>query len=92
MGAEMIYQYKARLQHDHGRVTIYTTATSEQQARKSIQNAERCPERAILSVQQLKPYRCNRHRFATLEEATEYEAHARAQTGIFYAIELVRAN
>jgi hypothetical protein len=83
----MIYQYKARLQHDHGRVTIYTTATSEEQARASICNAERCPPRAILSVQLVKPYRCNRHRFATAEKAIQYEARLRAKTGIFYAIE-----
>lgn len=88
----MIYQYKARLQHDNGRVTIYTTATSEEQARASIRNAERCPDRAILKVEQLKPYRCNRHRFATLEEATQYEAQYRAKTGIFCGIELVRTN
>jgi hypothetical protein len=85
----MIYQYKARLQHDHGRVTIYTTATSEEQARASIQSAERCPPRAILSVQLVKPYRCNRHRFATADDAIEYEARLRAKTGIFYAIERV---
>lgn len=83
----MIYQYKARLQHDHGRVTIYTTATSEEQARASICKAERCPPRAILAVQLVKPYRCNRHRFATADEAIEYEARLRAKTGIFYAIE-----
>ncbi len=85
----MIYQYKARLQHDRGRVTIYTTATSEEQARASICNAERCPPRAILSVQLVKPYRCNRKRFATLEEATQYEAQYRAKTGIFCAIKRV---
>ena len=85
----MIYQYKARLQHDHGRVTIYTTATSEEQARASIRNAERCSERAILSVTLVKPYRCNRHRFALLEEAIDYERRLRAKTGIFYAVERV---
>jgi len=88
----MIYQYKARLQHDNGRVTIYTTATSEEQARRSICNAERCPERAILTLEMLKPYRCNGRRFATLDDAMAYEAKRRAQTGIFYAIELVRPN
>lgn len=88
----MIYQYKARLQHDRGRVTIYTTATSEEQARRSICNAERCPERAILSVELVKAYKCNGHRFATLDDAVTYEAKRRAQTGIFYAIELVRPN
>jgi hypothetical protein len=85
----MIYQYKARLQHDAGRVTIYTTATSEEQARASIQSAERCPPRAILSVQLVKPYRCNRHRFSTAEDAIQYEARLRAKTGIFYAVERV---
>jgi hypothetical protein len=85
----MIYQYKARLQHDAGRVTIYTTATSEEQARASICNAERCPPRAILSVQLVKPYRCNRHRFATLDDALAYEAQYRAKTGIFCAVERV---
>lgn len=83
----MIYQYKARLQHDAGRVTIYTTATSEEQARASICKAERCPPRAILGVQLVKPYRCNRKRFATADDAIEYERALRAKTGIFYAIE-----
>lgn len=42
-----MYQYKLRILHDKGRVTITTYAQSEGQARANICKAEGCPESAI---------------------------------------------
>ena len=42
--------YTLTVKHDNGKVKLKTAATSEQAARKIIQNNEGCPDCAIIKV------------------------------------------
>jgi len=51
----MIHRYRITLRHDHGRVTILTTATSASAALRATMYAERAPDRSVLAVEDLGP-------------------------------------
>ena len=44
------YHFTLRVKHDDGFVTFHTIATSEQEAKRAVMAAERCPERAIRRI------------------------------------------
>ena len=50
-----IKQYKVKVQHDRGIITILTAASSEHAVRNIVMEAELCPECAILSVEENTP-------------------------------------
>lgn len=45
-----VHRYTLRVRHDHGFVTIRTTAQSEAAARNIVMKAERCPASSIRRV------------------------------------------
>lgn len=47
--------WRVRLRHDRGLVSIEMTGTSERQVRDTIMKIEGCPERSIVSVDDLGP-------------------------------------
>jgi ferredoxin len=47
---KQMFNFTLRVRHDKGNITIRTTASSEQAARKIVRAAEGCPDRAIRRV------------------------------------------
>lgn len=47
--------FAVRVKHDAGKITIYNYAVSADAAKRVVMTAERCPERAILSVEPRTP-------------------------------------
>lgn len=49
--------YAVRTRHDKGEITLYNYAPDAESAKRTVMAAERCPERAVLSVEQRNPPR-----------------------------------
>lgn len=47
--------YCLAVKHDAGQIDIYNFAPSADSAKRAVMDAERCPERAILKIEQKEP-------------------------------------
>lgn len=47
--------YCLTVKHDAGQIEIYNFAPSEASAKRAVMDAERCPERSILKIEQKAP-------------------------------------